>query len=209
MQIPQLGYATFLQRFAAFFYDLLLYFAAFIIIGAIAMIFIVNDLPGPPVQISMPDQYFPESAQIESQQARFIGPKLLPQSSPKMNTLGWFKRTNPIYLFFTWILVPIAFFGWFWTRGGQTLSMRSWKIRIENLDGSNISWLQTILRLSPLLLTLIVCYILNINTLVTAICVGSICMLWSLIDKHGQGLNDLIAGTRMIKVESAYVPPKK
>lgn len=38
------------------------------------------------------------------------------------------------------------FFGFFWRRAGQTLGMQTWRIRVENRDGSRISWLQSLLR---------------------------------------------------------------
>ena len=38
------------------------------------------------------------------------------------------------------------FFGWFWTHSGQTIGMQAWKIKIQNVDGSAISWRQVALR---------------------------------------------------------------
>lgn len=38
------------------------------------------------------------------------------------------------------------FFGFFWRRAGQTLGMQTWRIRIENPDGSRITWTQALLR---------------------------------------------------------------
>ncbi|XOZ34705.1 RDD family protein [Halomonadaceae bacterium KBTZ08] len=38
------------------------------------------------------------------------------------------------------------FFGFFWRRAGQTLGMQTWRLRIENPDGSRISWTQALLR---------------------------------------------------------------
>ena len=52
---------------------------------------------------------------------------------------------NPLYstyLFF----ICFMFYGWFWTHGGQTLGMRAWKIRIQQRDGTGISWWQALLR---------------------------------------------------------------
>jgi len=40
------------------------------------------------------------------------------------------------YLF----LVGLAFFGWFWTHGGQTLGMRAWRLRVRRIDGSPLHW---------------------------------------------------------------------
>lgn len=42
----------------------------------------------------------------------------------------------------------IGFFGFFWTRRGQTVGMLAWRLRIERLDGANVSWGLTIKRLA-------------------------------------------------------------
>jgi len=42
--------------------------------------------------------------------------------------------------------VAFLFFGGFWTRGGQTLGMRAWKIRLCSADGGAVSWRQAGLR---------------------------------------------------------------
>jgi uncharacterized RDD family membrane protein YckC len=61
-----------------------------------------------------------------------------------------FKRQNPLignpffntYLFF----ICFFFYAWFWTHGGQTLGMRAWRIRLQQLDGTGITWWQALLR---------------------------------------------------------------
>lgn len=40
------------------------------------------------------------------------------------------------------------FFASFWVRGGQTIGMRSWRMRVQNADGSGISWKQASIRLA-------------------------------------------------------------
>lgn len=42
--------------------------------------------------------------------------------------------------------VLFLFFGYFWTRTGQTLGMQVWHIRIQNRNNVSISWLQALLR---------------------------------------------------------------
>ena len=37
---------------------------------------------------------------------------------------------------------------WFWTRAGQTIGMRAWRLRIQNADGSNIRITQALIRLA-------------------------------------------------------------
>tara|TARA_R110002049_G_scaffold2501_9_gene18335 strand:- start:983 stop:1468 length:486 start_codon:yes stop_codon:yes gene_type:complete len=39
-----------------------------------------------------------------------------------------------------------AFFGFFWTKNGQTLGMQVWHIRVQNKDNTTISWNQALLR---------------------------------------------------------------
>ncbi len=49
-----------------------------------------------------------------------------------------------IYLAFAWIY----FFVYFWTKAGQTLGMRAWKMVIRNTDGSKITVTQAVIRLA-------------------------------------------------------------
>ena len=49
-------------------------------------------------------------------------------------------------LTFTLFLVLYLFFAYFWTRIGQTLGMQVWRIRIENLDGTSVSWSKALRR---------------------------------------------------------------
>ena len=42
----------------------------------------------------------------------------------------------PIYL----LTVCFLFYGWFWTHGGQTLGMKTWKIKALKLDGQPMTW---------------------------------------------------------------------
>ena len=38
------------------------------------------------------------------------------------------------------LLAVFAYFGWCWTRSGQTLGMKAWRIRLETLDGRRLNW---------------------------------------------------------------------
>ena len=49
-------------------------------------------------------------------------------------------------LTFLLFLVLYLFFAYFWTHNGQTLGMQVWRIRIENLDGTSVSWSQSLRR---------------------------------------------------------------
>jgi uncharacterized RDD family membrane protein YckC len=45
-------------------------------------------------------------------------------------------------------LVIVGFYGYFWTKAGQTLGMKAWRLRIQNSDGSNISFTQAVIRMA-------------------------------------------------------------
>ena len=54
--------------------------------------------------------------------------------------------SNPMFNLYL-IIVVFSFYAWFWTRSGQTLGMRVWKIRIVSEFGGNPSWPVAYLRL--------------------------------------------------------------
>jgi uncharacterized RDD family membrane protein YckC len=57
-------------------------------------------------------------------------------------------HVNALCLF----LAGLAFFGWSWTHGGQTLGMRSWRLRLRREDGSALRWPVAALRYTAMLL---------------------------------------------------------
>ena len=38
------------------------------------------------------------------------------------------------------LAISYLYFTWHWTHGGQTLGMRSWKIRLRQNDAGNVRW---------------------------------------------------------------------
>lgn len=44
------------------------------------------------------------------------------------------------------LLVSYLYFAFCWRRGGQTLGMKSWRIRVVNASGARLGWAQTVLR---------------------------------------------------------------
>ena len=56
-----------------------------------------------------------------------------------------FGQGNPFFILYL-IFISFLFYGWFWTHGGQTLGMQSWKIKLFSLDNQPISWKQAALR---------------------------------------------------------------
>ncbi len=82
-------------------------------------------------------------------------------------------------------IVLYLFFGYFWTRTGQTLGMQVWHIRIQNTDGTSISWLQALMRF----------FMAGISWG----CVG-IGHLWMLVDKEKLTWQDRFSDTRTVRI---------
>lgn len=88
-----------------------------------------------------------------------------------------------------WLHVGIllmGYFVWFWLNGGQTLPMKTWKLRIANPDGSPPRPLQALLR-----------YLVAWPGIV----LFGVGILWALIDHDKQFLHDRIAGTRIVSAD--------
>ena len=84
------------------------------------------------------------------------------------------------------ILSPWGFFAWFWMHGGQTLGMRSWRIKVVDLKGEPITNSATIKRYLASLLSW------------AALGLG---FLWILFDKENRSWHDLLSNTRLVMVQ--------
>ena len=76
------------------------------------------------------------------------------------------------------LLVIAAYFLWCWLRGGQTLAMKAWRIRLVEVTPQ-----KAILRL------------------VLAALLFPASIVWALFDRDRQFLHDRLAGTRLALVE--------
>ena len=54
---------------------------------------------------------------------------------------------SPLFTVYIFV-VAMFFYGYFWCKGGQTLGMRAWKLRIQNGDGSSITPVQAVIRMA-------------------------------------------------------------
>lgn len=80
-------------------------------------------------------------------------------------------------------LVPPAFFLLFWMKGGQTLGMKSWRIRVVRTDGAALAWTDALKRL--------------VFALLSWLPLG-LGYIWILFDKENQAWHDRLSGTRLI-----------
>lgn len=54
---------------------------------------------------------------------------------------------SPIFLIYLSVVI-IGFYTYFWSKAGQTIGMKAWRLRVQNSDGSNINFTQAMIRLS-------------------------------------------------------------
>ena len=80
-------------------------------------------------------------------------------------------------------LVAAVYFHWCWLRGGQTLAMQTWRIRIVNKDTEPLSLSLAIKR-----------YVLASVGLI----LFGVGFLWALFDREGLFLHDRLLGTRLV-----------
>lgn len=89
--------------------------------------------------------------------------------------------------------VLLFYFCWQWLRGGQTLPLKTWKMKIISESGGALRPEQALLR-----------YLLAwVSTLLAG--AG---FLWAMIDRDRQFLHDRLSGTRIITTEASPIPPQ-
>jgi uncharacterized RDD family membrane protein YckC len=103
------------------------------------------------------------------------------------STSGWRRHVLQLWV----IAVAGAYFTWFWTHGGQTLPMKTWKLKLLRSDGSGVSLWRALHR-----------YLLAVLGLL-ALGLG---FLWALVDRDRQFLHDRLAGTALVDAGVAVAP---
>jgi uncharacterized RDD family membrane protein YckC len=92
---------------------------------------------------------------------------------------GWLKRP----LFQAWLVCVLAvYFIYCWLHGGQTLAMKTWRIRLARADGEKISLRQGVARFLAALWGV---FLLGVG------------FWWAFIDRDRQFLHDRLCGTRL------------
>jgi uncharacterized RDD family membrane protein YckC len=95
-------------------------------------------------------------------------------------------------LFQLWLVcVLAAYFVYCWKRSGQTLAMKTWRIRLARADGAPLT---TKLALARFLVAL------------PGVLIFGIGFWWALIDPERQFLQDRLCGTRIFEVRPNAAP---
>ena len=92
----------------------------------------------------------------------------------------------PLRALYQLYLASVAgiYFTWQWTRGGQTLPMRTWHLRVVASGGAPITLRQAVLR-----------YVI---ALIGLLCLGA-GFFWALFDRQRAFLHDRVAGTCIVR----------
>ena len=83
------------------------------------------------------------------------------------------------------VLITTLFFVFFWQRGGMTLGMQAWRLRVQTLDGESISLKQSLVRCLTAWLSL------------AALGIG---YWWVLFDSQCRSWPDIASGTQTVKL---------
>lgn len=121
------------------------------------------------------------------------------------------------------LVLGYVFFGGFWTLGGQTIGMRTWKLRVVRLDGARLDWYRALLRylgmLIPWLLLLLGSELLMSAVQspralawrvagVLALLAALAAFLWPAFDRRRLAWHDRLSGTCLVLSGKAQsVPP--
>lgn len=93
-------------------------------------------------------------------------------------------HVRPVFQAFL-VIVMGVYFVWQWVRGGQTLAMKAWRLKLVGVDGAPLTLGRAIFR-----------YVI---ALAGTLLVG-VTFLWGFIDRDRAFLHDRIAGTRIVKL---------
>lgn len=89
---------------------------------------------------------------------------------------------RPVFQLYLVLLIG-AYFTWQWRRGGRTLAMRAWRLRLVTSAGGDLGWGHALRRYG--------------YALAGTLFLGA-GFLWALVDREGLFLHDRLAGTRII-----------
>lgn len=92
---------------------------------------------------------------------------------------------NVLYIPFvvTLFLLTYFFFAWFWTHGGQTLGLKTWRCRVVSEDEKPVSWKQATIRFFVAILS------------IAAFGIG---FIWSLFHQERKTWHDIASKTKIV-----------
>ncbi|MBE9560538.1 MAG: RDD family protein [Proteobacteria bacterium] len=92
----------------------------------------------------------------------------------------------PLYVLII-LLLSYLYFAWFWINGGQSLGMKTWRIKLQDGEGKNIDWKTAAIRF--------------FSAMVSWGIIG-LGFLWAFFDKKNRCWHDLISKTVIIDLRT-------
>ena len=94
------------------------------------------------------------------------------------------RLATPTLLWAHLFVVLLIYCVGFWSHGGQTLAMKTWRLRLLTRSGDPVRPPQALLRY-------LLCW--------PSLCLGGVGLLWAFFDRDRQFLHDRLAGTRLLR----------
>jgi uncharacterized RDD family membrane protein YckC len=91
--------------------------------------------------------------------------------------------SNPLWLIYLTLAIQY-YYVWCWVKGGQTVGMRTWNLKLCKQDGSLLSWKEAYIR--------------------SVLSLGGLAMFWSVFDKDKRGWHDIPCNCRTVVLPKDY-----
>ncbi|WP_185964276.1 RDD family protein [Aliikangiella marina] len=95
---------------------------------------------------------------------------------------------NPLWSIYLFASVQY-YYVWCWVKGGQTMGMKTWRLKLCKPDGSHLTWKEA--------------YIRSFASL------GGLSQIWGIVDKENRGIHDFIFDTRVVELPKDYTKENK
>lgn len=101
------------------------------------------------------------------------------------------EAVGPNHPAFTAYLLAVSYlyFGWCWTRSGQTLGMRAWRMRVRTREGEPLGWGRSLVRFTAA---------------IVSIGAAGIGLLWVAFDRERLSLHDRLSATALETVSPRF-----
>ncbi len=101
------------------------------------------------------------------------------------------EAVGPNHPAFTAYLLAVSYlyFGWCWTRSGQTLGMRAWRMRVRTREGEPLGWGRSLVRFTAAMVS---------------IGAAGIGLLWVAFDRERLSLHDRLSATVLETVSPRF-----
>ena len=101
------------------------------------------------------------------------------------------SHSRPLFQVYL-VVIAGVYFIWQWVRSGQTLAMKTWRLRLVDAAGREVAFPQALLR-----------YVVA----VAGVALAGVGFIWAFFDSQRQFLHDRIARTRIVHLTE--LPPRR